>query len=67
MKGLLLPVAVLLGSGLCLGQESRGSILGRVTDPNGALVAGAKVQATNVATNVGASSVTNQEGNFEIP
>ncbi|MEK7407805.1 MAG: carboxypeptidase-like regulatory domain-containing protein, partial [Acidobacteriota bacterium] len=60
-------IAALLGGGLCSAQESRGSILGRVLDPSGAVAAGAKVQALNVATNAGASSVTNQEGNYEIP
>ena len=48
-------------------QESRGAILGRITDGSGAVVAGAKVHAANVATNTGASTVTNSEGNYEIP
>ncbi len=48
-------------------QESRGTILGRVTDATQAVVAGAKVQAINVATNMGGASVTNHEGNYEIP
>jgi len=48
-------------------QESRGTILGRILDPSGAVVVGAQVHAINVATNTGASSVTNQEGNYEIP
>lgn len=62
-----LLLSTLLASGLCLSQEPRGSILGRVTDSSGALVAGAKVHAINVATNTGASSVTNEAGNYEIP
>ena len=48
-------------------QESRGAILGRITDATNAVVAGAKVQAVNLATNTGGSTVTNQEGNYEIP
>jgi hypothetical protein len=67
MEPLYLLAAVLLGSSLVFGQESRGTILGRVTDSTGAIILGAKVQATNVATNTGASSVTNESGNFEIP
>ncbi|MFN0105234.1 MAG: TonB-dependent receptor domain-containing protein [Bryobacteraceae bacterium] len=48
-------------------QESRASIIGRVTDPTGALIAVATVQATNTATNASVSSQTNESGNFEIP
>ncbi len=36
-------------------------------DSSGALVVGARVHAVNTATNTSASSVTNQEGNYEIP
>ena len=53
-------------SGL-IAQESRGVVLGRISDPSGAAVAGAKIHAVNRATNTGASSVTNHEGNYEIP
>jgi hypothetical protein len=52
---------------LAYGQESRASVIGRVTDPTGGVVPGAKVQATNVATGTGASSLTNENGNYEIP
>jgi len=62
----LLAMALWFGA-VCLGQESRGAILGRVHDSSGAVVVGARVQALNVATNAGASSVSNAEGNYEIP
>jgi hypothetical protein len=52
---------------LCQAQESRATIIGRVTDPTGAVVAGAAVRATNAATNAPVSSKTNEGGNFEIP
>jgi hypothetical protein len=48
-------------------QESRATIIGRATDPAGAVVAGAAVRATNTATNTTVSSTTNESGNFEIP
>ncbi len=48
-------------------QESRGAILGRIRDGSGAMVAGARVRAINIATNTGGSTLTNHEGNFEIP
>jgi hypothetical protein len=59
--------AAMLSCGGGYSQESRGTILGRVVDPSGAVVAGAKIHATNLATNSGAASVSNQEGNYEIP
>lgn len=50
-----------------LAQESRGWILGRITDPSGAAIAGAKVTAANLATNSRVPGVSNSEGNYEIP
>ncbi len=49
-----------------LAQESRGSIVGRVTDSTGAVVPGVHVKATNQATNVSATAVTNADGNYQI-
>lgn len=57
----------LLFTGLCYGQESRATIIGRVTDQSGGFVPGAQVEAVNLATNVPASSVTNDSGNYEMP
>ena len=48
-------------------QESRASLIGRIADPTGALIASAKVQATNTATNATVATQTNESGNFEIP
>jgi len=67
MRMLYFLAGVLLGSSLCFGQESRATLLGRVVDPSSAVVVGAKVRATNVATNAVAASVTNEQGNYEIP
>ncbi len=44
-----------------------GSIEGTVTDPSGAIVPGASVTATNVATGVNAISKTTNSGVFAIP
>ncbi len=49
------------------GQEFRGAILGRVTDPSGAVVTGAKVTITNEETGVAVEAATNQEGNYNVP
>ncbi len=48
-------------------QIGGGSIVGSVTDPSGAFVAGAKVTATNTATNEPHDTVSNEEGYFEFP
>ncbi len=50
-----------------LGQDSRGQIQGRVTDPSGAVVSAASVRATNTATNVATAITTNQTGDFLVP
>jgi hypothetical protein len=41
-------------------------VTGTVADPSGALVAGAKISATNIDTGVARSSVTNESGNYLI-
>ncbi|PYS47415.1 MAG: hypothetical protein DMF68_16055, partial [Acidobacteria bacterium] len=47
-------------------QEFRGSITGRVTDAAGATVQGARVSATNVATNLATWATTDESGNYTI-
>ncbi|MDR3723142.1 MAG: TonB-dependent receptor [Terracidiphilus sp.] len=48
-------------------QVSRGTITGRVTDAQGAIVPGAHVVATQVATGVKSEAVSNGEGSYTIP
>jgi len=43
------------------------TLTGRVTDPSGAVIAGVKVEATNVETNVTYPGQTNEEGLYNIP
>ena len=62
-SGILLALAC----SAALAQEARGTILGRISDPSGAPVPGAKVQAVNLATNTAVGSLTNPQGNYEIP
>lgn len=50
-----------------LGQSKRGVIAGAVLDTTGAVVPGAKVTLTNVATNVTLNSQTNEVGAFTFP
>ena len=69
MSRKVLTIALCLAAGAfsALGQDTRGTILGRVTDPSGANIAGADVRATNVATGVAVAAKTNDSGNFSVP
>ena len=58
--------------GLCLAavsfaQESTARLLGTITDPTGAVVAGGKITATNRDTGVVNATEANGEGNWIIP
>ncbi|MFN7932415.1 MAG: TonB-dependent receptor [Bryobacteraceae bacterium] len=48
-------------------QDSRGTILGRITDPTNSVMAGAEVRLTNTATGVIHTGRTNDAGNFIVP
>ena len=47
-------------------QESRGSIAGKVTDPNEAVVPGAEVTIKNIETNVVATATTTDDGTYNF-
>src|SRR5437762_1913114 len=48
-------------------QEFRGSITGKVTDPNGAVVPGATVTIKNLGTNGESTVTTNDDGTYTFP
>jgi hypothetical protein len=54
-------------AGVAVAQETRGTILGRVTDSSAAVIPGVSITATNTATNVVVSTRSNAEGNYEMP
>src|SRR5689334_25258340 len=60
-------LAILVPSTFAAAQTFRGTILGTVTDPNGAVVAGAKVTANNTSTGLERSTTTDDAGNYTIP
>lgn len=69
MKATTLALAallVLLLQPLAFAQTHRGSIRGIVTDPQGAVIAGAAVKVTNVETNETRTATTNEEGVYTI-
>src|ERR1035437_4688874 len=67
MKLHLLVVFVLLSTAMLVGQTFRGTILGSVTDPSGAVVAGATVKVRNVATGLERTTVTSADGSYSVP
>src|SRR3989442_6681739 len=54
-------------SATVFGQDSRGQIQGRVTDPSGAVISSATVRAINTGTNVNSPAATNQTGDYQLP
>jgi hypothetical protein len=62
-----LPLLLSVSSLSSMAQETRGSIVGRVIDPSGAVIAGVEVGATNIGTNVSISAKSNAEGAYAIP
>ena len=58
---------ILLISAIASAQTFRGTILGTVTDPNGAVVAGAKVTVKNTSTGLERSTTTDEAGNYTVP
>src|SRR5450631_4504942 len=66
MKLRLVVVFVLLSTVVLVGQTFRGTILGSVTDPSGAYVAGATVKVRNVATGLERATVTSADGSYSV-
>jgi hypothetical protein len=48
-------------------QEYRGAIRGQVSDPQGAVIAGAKITAANKSTGVSVSGTANESGQYRLP
>jgi len=66
-------VCLIVFAGICLwipvslsAQGASGRVLGRVSDPTGAVLSGAKVTLTNEATNVSRNGLTNDSGDFSF-
>jgi hypothetical protein len=67
MKLRMLMVFVLLSTAMLVGQTFRGTILGSVTDPSGAVVAGATVKVRNLATGLERATATSADGSYNVP
>jgi hypothetical protein len=67
-RGLSLAAsAAIFFTGVAVGQESRGKILGRVLDASGAAVPGARVAAVHESMNTRTAAASNAAGNYELP
>jgi len=67
MRARIILVFVLLATMSLSAQTFRGTILGTATDATGAVVAGAKVTATNVATGLERTTETSADGSYALP
>jgi hypothetical protein len=63
---LLCPILALASVSGLYAQDARGDILGRVSDPTGAVVVGATVRAVRTATNVQTTASTNATGDYTL-
>ena len=64
--GLAAAALLLAMAGSLSAQTFRGTILGTVTDPNGAVVPAASVSARNIATGIERTTTSDEFGNFSI-
>ncbi len=63
----LIAILCLLAAGSGWSQDTRGTISGRVTDPSGAVIAGANVVVSNTAMGTKTAIETNSEGIYRAP
>jgi hypothetical protein len=66
MKNILLLVLCLLLATSSFGQVTNSTITGTVADSTGAVLPGVTVHATNAATGVASTNVTNEAGAYTI-
>jgi len=67
MRARMILAFVLLATVSLMAQTFRGTILGTVTDPTGAVVAGAKVTVKNTGTGLERSTETSADGSYSLP
>ena len=61
------PLVILLLATIVSAQTFRGTILGTISDPNGAVVAGATITVKNTSTGIERTTTTDSEGNYTVP
>ena len=63
---LSLLAAMFVLTAMVVGQSFRGSIRGKVADPSGGLIAGAKVSAKNIDTGLQRETTTGDDGTYVL-
>ena len=63
---LILFLMLLLTAVTAVAQDATGKLVGTVTDPQGAVVPGAKVTVTNTATGVTREATTGSDGTYLV-
>ena len=66
LSGIAIAMAALFYTPVLLAQNVTGTISGTVSDPSGAVIAGAHVTAENTGTGVKAESTTNGSGDYAL-
>ena len=66
MKRSVLLVLLLLLAPNSPAQEATGRLTGTVSDPSGAVIAGAQVTVTNVATQISRKATTGRDGSYQV-
>ena len=70
LLGVCVAALIVAGLAVCLpaaAQTFRGTIIGTVTDPAGAVISGATVTAKNTATGLTRTTQTSSDGSYSIP
>src|SRR5881628_2334384 len=67
MMRLTVVALLFLSAATAAGQTSSASVVGRVTDPTGAVVPGVTVKITNLDTNASRQVSSNEVGDYTIP
>ncbi|HKQ52852.1 MAG TPA: carboxypeptidase-like regulatory domain-containing protein, partial [Pyrinomonadaceae bacterium] len=67
LAGVLVLFTIAGAMSLSFGQGAQGTLSGTVTDQQGAVVAGATIEVTNVANGEKRSAVTTDDGFYTVP
>lgn len=67
LQNLLVLLTLAMSAGISWGQDARGTILGRITDTQNAVVPNAAVLVQNIDTGISLPLKSNADGNYEAP
>src|SRR4051794_29342619 len=67
IKSVSILLSAIAAASSAMAQETRGTIVGRVTDPSGGWVSNANVEVTNKAMGTKVSLKTNEDGLYTAP